>query len=277
MLPTGRSSYPFPDPRGAGRQVTVQAYRPAAYTAESPILVVAHGRARNGADYRDYFVPESDRRGFLVVAPEFPEALYPNPYAYNYGNMCDANGKILPRGEWLFPVLEAVFRDARERAGSKRDRFFLFGHSAGSQLVHRMATFGWLDSIERAVAANAGSYTLPVHGEQFPFGLDGAPEVGEDGIRRLFSRPIIVQLGSADIDPNDPHLPREPGAMRQGPYRFARGRNYFDTARREAERLGVRLAWRLSIVPGVAHSGQNMAPHATKELFGEALAGATTR
>jgi hypothetical protein len=56
--------------------------------------------------------------------------------------------------------------------------------------------------------------------------------------------------------------------MRQGPYRFARGRNYFETARREAERLGVPLAWRLSIVPGVAHSGQNMAPHAARELFG---------
>jgi len=277
MLPTGRSSYPFPDPRGGDRHLTVHIHRPAAYSPASPILLVAHGRARNGADYRDYFVAESERRGFLVVAPEFAEAQYPNPYAYNYGNLCEASGKILPRGEWLFPVLEAVFRDARERAGSRRDRFFLFGHSAGSQLVHRLATFGWLDSIERAVAANAGSYTLPVRGEAFPFGLDGGPATSDDDLRRLFARPIIVQLGANDVDPNDAHLPREPGAMRQGPYRFARGRNYFETARREAERLGVRLAWRLSIVPGVAHSGQNMAPHATKELFGEALAGATTR
>jgi hypothetical protein len=181
--------------------------------------------------------------------------------------MCDANGSILPRGEWLFPVLDAVFRGICERTGSIRDRFFLFGHSAGSQLVHRLATFGWLDSIERAVAANAGSYTLPIHGEAFPFGLDGAPASDADVVR-LFSRPIIVQLGDSDVDPDDAHLPREPGAMRQGPYRFARGRNYFETARREAERLGVPLAWRLSIVPGVAHSGQNMAPHAARELFG---------
>jgi poly(3-hydroxybutyrate) depolymerase len=267
MLPSGRSSYPFPDPRGGGRTVTVHTHRPAGYGPDSPILMVVHGRARNGADYRDYFVPESDRRGFLVVAPEFDEAQYPNPYAYNYGNMVDANGNMQPRGEWLFPVLDAVFRDVRQRVGSRRDRFFLFGHSAGSQLVHRMATFGWLDSIERAVAANAGSYTLPVHGEAFPFGLDGSPASEED-LRRLFSRPIIVQLGDSDVDPNDTHLPREPGAMRQGPYRFARGRHYFATAQREAERLGVPLAWHLAIVPGVAHSGQNMAPHAARELFG---------
>jgi poly(3-hydroxybutyrate) depolymerase len=267
MLPAGRSSHSFADPRGGDRTVIVHTYRPAGYGPESPILMVVHGRARNGADYRDYFVPESDRRGFLVIAPEFPEADYPNPYAYNYGNMCDASGKILPRDEWLFPVLEGVFRDVRERAGSRRDRFFVFGHSAGSQLVHRMATFGWLDSIERAVAANAGSYTLPVHGEAFPFGLDGSPARDED-VRRLFSLPLVVQLGDSDTDPNHAHLPREPGAMRQGPYRFARGRHYFETARREAERLGVPFAWRLSIVPGVAHSGGEMAPFAARELLG---------
>ena len=265
MLPAGRSSYPFPDPRGGGRRLTIHTYRPADFNADRPILMVVHGRARNGTDYRDYFVPDAERRGFLVVAPEFDEAQYPNPYAYNYGNMCDASGRILPRDQWLFPVLEAAFRDVRSRAGSRPERFFVFGHSAGSQLVHRMATFGWLDTVERAVAANAGSYTLPVHGEAFPFGLDGTPATDDD-LRRLFSRPIIVQLGDSDVDPNDTHLPREPGAMRQGPHRYARGRNYFDTARREAERLGVPLAWRLAIVPGVAHSGQNMAPHAAREL-----------
>jgi poly(3-hydroxybutyrate) depolymerase len=266
MLPPGSSSYPFPDPRGGGRRITVHAHRPASFTADSPILMVMHGRGRNGDDYRDYFVPDSDRRGFLVAAPEFSEADYPHPEAYNYAAMCDAKGAPAPREQWLFPVLEAVFRDVRERAGSRRDRFSLFGHSAGSQLVHRLATFGWLGSIERAVAANAGSYTLPVRGRAFPFGLDGTA-VSDDDLRQFFARPLVIQLGEADIDPNDEHLPREPGAMRQGPHRFARGLHYFETAQREATRLGVRLAWRLSTVPGVAHSGQLMAPFAARALF----------
>ncbi|MGZ5049155.1 MAG: hypothetical protein ACXWHB_11925 [Usitatibacter sp.] len=267
-IPAGSSSYTFADPRpGPARTITVHTHRPASFTADSPILMVMHGRARNGDEYRDFFVPDSDRRGFLVVAPTFPEAQYPNPYAYNYAHMCDAEGRMLPREGWLFPVLEAVFRDARSRAGSKREKFFLFGHSAGSQLVHRLATFGWLDTIERAVAANAGSYTLPVRGEAFPFGLDGVA-VSDDDLRALFSRPIIVQLGDADTNVDDEHLPREPGALAQGPHRFARGHNYFAVATREAKRLGVGLKWTLSIVPGVAHSGQNMAPFAARELFG---------
>ena len=56
--------------------------------------------------------------------------------------------------------------------------------------------------------------------------------------------------------------------MRQGPYRFARGKHYFETAQRESTRLGVPLKWRLAIAPGVAHSGKDMAPFAAREIFG---------
>lgn len=263
----GSSAYAFADPRpGPRREITVNVHRPASFTPDSPLLMVMHGRNRNGDEYRDFFVPDSERRGFLVFAPTFPEARYTHE-EYNYANMVDARGAMLPRAGWLFPVLDAVFRDVRERAGSRRDKFFVFGHSAGSQLVHRMATFGWIESIERAIAANAGSYTLPLRGEAFPFGLDGVP-VTDDDLRKLFSRPLTIQLGDADVDPDHRHLPREPGAMRQGPYRFARGQHYFQTAQRESARLGVALKWRLAIAPGIAHSGQNMAPFAARELFG---------
>jgi poly(3-hydroxybutyrate) depolymerase len=257
-IPPGSSSYPLGD-------VTVFVHRPASYRAENPILMVAHGRKRNGDEYRDFFAAESEARGFLVVAPAFSEKHYAGVEAYNYGRVIDRDGKLLPRERWIFPKLAAIFDDVRARAGSTRERFFLFGHSAGSQLVHRMATVHWIDAIESAVAANAGSYTMPVRGIPFPFGLDGVP-ITDDELRKLFSRPLIVLLGDADIDPQDEHLPREPESMRQGAFRFARGKNYFETAKREAHRLGVPLAWRLAIAPGVAHSGQNMAPFAVKEL-----------
>ncbi len=227
--------------------------------------MVLHGRRRNREDYRDYFVEESERHGFLLIAPEFPQPQYSHPHGYNYGDMIDASGAIRPREQWLFPVIESVFHDARARMGFVRERFFLFGHSAGSQLVHRLATFGWLDSIERAVAANAGSYTMPIRGERFPFGVDGVA-VTDDDLRKLFSRPLVVLLGDQDTDVNEADLPREPEAMRQGPHRFARGQRYFETAKREAARVGVPLAWRLAVAPGVAHSGRNMAPFAVREL-----------
>ena len=257
--------YAFRDPRGAGREITVHVHRPPGFTPESPILMVMHGRARNGADYCGYFAAESDRRGFLVVAPEFAEAHYPHPHAYNFGNMCGLDATPRPRDEWLFPVLADVLDDVRARVGSRREKFFLVGHSAGGQLVHRLATFGWLPAIEHAIAANSGSYTLPTRAERFPFGLNGVA-IGDDELRTLFARPLTIQLGDADVDPNDEHLPREAGALAQGPHRFARGHRYLEVARREADRLGVPLAWRLAIAPGVAHSGQDMAPFAVREL-----------
>jgi hypothetical protein len=91
-------------------------------------------------------------------------------------------------------------------------------------------------------------------------------DVSDDDLRKLFSRPLLVLLGDRDVDPNDPHLPKEPEAMRQGPYRFARGRRYFEIAQGEAKRLGAPFNWRLAIAPGVAHSGKDMAPFAVRQL-----------
>jgi poly(3-hydroxybutyrate) depolymerase len=257
----------FTDPRpGPKRQITVHAYRPAFFSAHSPIVVVMAGRKRNAAEYLEYWKADAERRGFLVVVPEFTEAQYPHPHEYSYGAMRDADGGIKPREEWLFPVIEAIFRDARSRAGSMRERYILFGHSAGAQLVHRLVTFAWSPSIERAVAANSGSYAMPVRMEDVPFGLGGLPYTDSD-VHSLLSRPMIVHLGDQDTDPNDAHLPREPAAMRQGPHRFARGLHYMETASRVAGRLGVPLAWRLVIAADIAHSGQLMVPLAARELF----------
>jgi poly(3-hydroxybutyrate) depolymerase len=245
--------------------ITVHTYRPASFTPESRIVVVMHGRRRNGAEYRDFWIAESERQGFLVVTPEFSEARYPHPHRYNYAGMVRADGALAPRNEWLFPMIDEVFRDAVARTGSKRGQYAIFGHSAGAQFVHRFVTFAWSPLIERAVAANAGSYTMPQFGEEFPFGLGGLTDLEVDR-RALFSRPLVVLLGDRDIDPGDEHLPREPGAMRQGPHRFARGNRYMEVARQEAERIGSPLAWRLAVVPGVAHSGREMSPFAAREL-----------
>jgi CubicO group peptidase (beta-lactamase class C family)/poly(3-hydroxybutyrate) depolymerase len=266
-VPAGAGFHAFADPRpGPRREITVFTYRPASFTPESPILIVMHGRNRNGADYRDWWIAEAKRRGFLVAVPQFSEDQYAHPHEYNYGAMIRPDGSPRPRDEWLFPVVDAVFEDLLRRTGSKRERYFLFGHSAGAQLVHRLATFAWSPRIERAVSANAGSYTLPLAGEAFPFGTGGTP-AGDGELRTLLSRPLLVLLGDQDKDPDHYQLPREPGAMKQGPHRLARGRNYMETARREAERLGVPLAWQVATAPGVAHSAEGMAPFAARHLF----------
>lgn len=267
-IPAGAGAFTLCDPRpGPRREITVFTYRPASYRPESPILIVMHGRNRNGVDYRNWFGAEAERCGFLVAAPEFPEAAYEHPWEYNYGAMIRADGTWRPRGEWVVNAVEAVFDEVVRRSGSTRKGYSLFGHSAGGQLVHRMATLSWPARLERAVSANAGSYTMPTREERFPFGLLGTP-VDDAALKVLFARDLLVLLGDADNDPHHYQLPTEPEAMRQGPHRFARGQRYMEVARREAARLGVPLAWAMAIAPGVAHFAELMAPHAARELFG---------
>jgi hypothetical protein len=267
-LPLGSSHYNIADPRpGPLREITVHTYRPASHTRSSPIVMVIAGRKRNADQYRDSWIADADRRGLLIVAPEFNEAQYAHPYTYNYGAMCGADGRFTPPGQWVFPVIDGIFHDARQRAQSTRERYFLFGHSAGAQLVHRLVMFGGALSYEKAVAGNAGSYTLPVMGEDFPFGLNNAPVDGDEALRSMFAKPLVIHLGDRDVDPNDDQLPREPAAMRQGPHRFARGHHFLEVARREAQRIGAPLAWRSEVVPGVAHSGFQMAPFAARAFF----------
>lgn len=267
-LPIGSSEFVLIDPRpGPRREITVFAHKPANWAPDSPVLIVMHGRARNGRAYREGWVSESEARGCLVAVPEFSEAHYPTNHEYNYGDMITPEGEHRPRELWAFGLVDQVFDALREHSGTRRDCFFLFGHSAGGQIVHRLMTFSPLARVERAVAANPGSYTLPVFDEAFPFGLGGTA-ITEAERRELFTRPITILLGDADNDPNHYQLPKEPGAMRQGPHRFARGLHYFALACREAEAAGVTLAWKLRIAPGVAHSNPDIAPYAAQEFFG---------
>ena len=269
----GPDSFELPDPRpGPKREIQVFTYRPAAFTPASPILLVMHGRNRNGEEYRDWFGAEAERHGFLAVAPNFTEAQYAHPYEYNYGAMIDPGGTWRPREEWIDAVVEAVFDEVVRRTGSARKGYAIFGHSAGGQLVHRMATLAWPARLERAVSANAGSYTMPTAEVRYPFGVGGSP-VGDAQLRRLFARDLLVLLGDADNDPDHHQLPKEPEAMRQGPHRFARGQRYMEVARREAKRLGVPLEWKVAVAPGVAHSAEHMAPHACLHLFGPSSSG----
>jgi poly(3-hydroxybutyrate) depolymerase len=258
----------FMDPRaGAKRIIPLWIHRPHDHKPDDRMVVVMHGLSRNADAYRDGWTPHADRHRLLIVAPEFSASSFPEAHDYNYGHMITADGNLLPREQWLFPLIDGIVDVVADHFGLTRRSYALFGHSAGGQLVHRLATFAWSDRIECAISANAGSYTMPDFKTAFPFGLGGTAYTESDLIT-LLSRPLAVLLGEADCDPNHHNLPRQPEAMLQGPHRFARGQAYFEAGRRASERLGVRFAWRLATAPGIAHSHAGMAPYAARIVTG---------
>ncbi len=257
----GSGQYVYEDPAAnTGASIRIWYHQPNGFTAASPIVFVMHGMGRNADDYRDNWVSSADTHGFLVITPEFDMEQFPDDWPYSLGNLAhDEDGAVVlnPKKNWSLPVIDRIFEQVRDLTGTSRETFSLFGHSAGGQFVHRYMTFADSGAVDTAVAANPGFYTLPVQDEPFPYGLGGVDSL-KTALTAYFARPMVILLGEADTL-QTPNLRQTPEAMRQGPHRFARGRNYFETARREAERLGVPFNWRIETVPGVGHSNGELA------------------
>lgn len=263
-LDVGRDRFMFTD--WPGPPVRVFTYKPEGFSPTTPVVFILHGTRRNADVYRDQWAPLAEDNGFLVVAPEFIRTDFPQSFGYNLGNVYTRDGALLPRERWAFTLIEGMFDRVKALTGSIRPTYSLYGHSAGSQFVHRFLYYMPQARVQRAVAANAGWYTLPSYDEDFPYGLKGTG-LPPEYLGATLSRPLVVLLGEDDDNPNSANLRRTPEAMRQGRHRLARGKRFFELARQQAERLAVPFNWHLDTVPDVGHNNARMAPAAVAYLL----------
>lgn len=264
-LPTGKGNFLHTAAIDeSGKPVTVWYYKPATLGANKKVLFVMHDADRHGESYRDHWVPYAEKYNFLLVVPEFAEKHFSTD-EYEFGNIAD------PRQErWSFWVIEQVFDQLRQREASVAGKYYLFGHSAGAQFVHRFMLFMPAPRVQIAFAANAGAYTMPVYPDwlqpSFPMTLDKTL-VSEQRLAAAFSRRLVLMLGEQDIDENSAGLPRSAEALEQGKNRFERGRKFFQLAQRQAAAQNTALNWKLVTVPNVGHSHAGMAKAALGYLF----------
>ena len=274
LVRTGVNAIPYTDPGNPDRPLVLNTYRPASYTATQPVVFVQHGMLRNGDAYRDFWIPAADRHGLLIVAPTFSNEAYKGPESYNNGLVRDGDGKVRPRAQWAYTVLARLWERLRSEGVTARSKVHLYGHSAGGQYVHRLLSTQAHGFIEMAVAGNPGWYTLPTLERPFPEGLGGLG-LDEGYVRRLLGFPLLILAGDKDIATDDPNLPSNEEALRQGPHRFARAHHYFEFGRKEAARLSQPFAWTLQIVPGIGHDGEAMSAVAASIWFGDGMPDAT--
>ena len=241
--------------------------RPVNLGTDRPVVFVLHGVRRNAEEYREQWYDLAEAHRFLLVVPEFSDANFPEAEGYNYGNVYGPDGNMQPRSVWAFEAIEPIFDEIRRRYGMTAEGYALYGHSAGAQFVHRFLFHVPEARVTRAVAANAGWYTMPDPEIAFPYGLQGSA-VGPDRLRQALQSPLTVLLGEEDIDPEHPSLRRSPEALAQGPHRYARGQAFYAAGRAQAQRLGVPFGWRLATVPGADHDNRKMAPAAVPYLLG---------
>jgi poly(3-hydroxybutyrate) depolymerase len=245
------------DPAFPDRTLLLHGARPQRYSQMTPVLFVHHGVGRNGAAYRDYWMRVVDEAGILAIAIEFPEESFPEYLWYHFGNLHDAAGTPNPREQWTYGIDDRLFAALRDQGLTGRQRYGLFGHSAGGQFVHRMLSFGFRERIAVAVSANAGTYAMPDLQIPWPFGL-GETGLDPDALRQLLEFPITVMTGTADTKTTGRFFPKGPRSMRQGGTRHERGHNYVRAGHAAAETFRTRCAWTVIDVPDVGHDGERM-------------------
>jgi hypothetical protein len=247
-----------------GPPLDVRLYVPDDVAPDTPVVIVIHGWSRDVERYFDDWRVLGKQHGFIVVVPHFPVEDFPGSNEFNLGHVFDgATGELRPADTWTFAAIEPLFQDVVARIGGRQTDYTLFGHSAGSQFVHRFLYYMPAASVKRIIPANAGWYTLPDFDVAYPYGLGGAG-VSEPQLVAALGKDVVLMLGREDIDRNDPDLRKTPEADQQGPNRFARGLTMFERAKTVAESLGTEFGWRLVIVDDAAHVNAQMAERAAE-------------
>ena len=223
-------------------------YKPKRFTADRPILFFMHG-----ADRKVENIPKEAAKGLeeyniLLILPEYSEQLFPKIEAYQYGNV-----RTKPKELWTYYVNDRIFKFVRRITGSQQEKYYIWGNSAGAQFVHRQLIVGAYEFIEKAFASIAGVYTMPARGtDPYPYSLKGLDLTDED-LKRLFSLDFFILLGEEDVA-QDAYFLKTKAAMRQGENRLQRGKNFYATAKKEAQRLNSKLKWQLMTIPGCGHN-----------------------
>ena len=253
----GRSEFMFDG--WAGPPISTRLFVPDGVSPNTPIVVVIHGWSRDVERYFADWSALGEEYGFVVLVPYFPVKDFPGANEFNLGHVFDAeNGARRPEAEWTFSAIEPLFDQVVAMLGSNQDEYTLYGHSAGSQFVHRYLYYKPDARVKQHLAANAGWYTLPDFNTEYPYGLEEAG-LAKKALVAALGKHAVLLLGREDTDYNDPDLRKTPEANQQGLNRFSRGLNMYDVAKDSAEQLGVSFNWQLVIVDDAGHVNAQMA------------------
>ncbi len=248
------------------RSIKVWTYKPENWKNNDRIIFVMHGGGRNADDYLDAWKNIAEEQNILVLAPEFA-----NKFAkyttndYQEGNLFTFFGTSNPKDEWAYTVIENIFDHVKETNDITNQNYDLFGHSAGGQFVHRMILLMPEARINKAIAANAGFYTLPIKDLEYPYGLERT-YISSNSLQKSFEKKLIVLLGENDNDPSLGTFRETELAMQQGEHRLARGSYFFKTAFNLADKESWDFNWKIDTVQDVGHNYSEMSKQAVKYL-----------
>jgi pimeloyl-ACP methyl ester carboxylesterase len=245
-----------------GPDVPVRLYVPDDARPDTKIVIVMHGASRDAPRYYRDWKALGEKLGLIVVVPTFSQNKFKGSARYNLGHVFDPDtGERRVEEKWTFSAIEPLFDEVRRRVAGEQPDYVLYGHSAGSQFVHRFAYYKPDARVSRYVAANAGWYTLPVSDFDYPYGMSGSG-IEESALSGIFAKPVIILLGKDDTEEDSGNLRNTTEARQQGPHRLARGLTMYRVAKARAEELGLPFNWQVFVIKGADHNNAKMTPAA---------------
>jgi hypothetical protein len=262
VLAPGAGSFTFMNPKTL-KDIVIHYVKAENYDPRNPVVLLFHGVFRNPDVYRDGWIELANEYGLFVMAPLFSEENFPGTQGYNLGNIFDqespSNGSELnDERNWSYHIPGVVFDFIRAAGDTTADGYLAFGHSAGSQFLHRKIALAPDPRLLLAVAANAGWYTLPSLEKRWPYGL-GNTGVGVKSLKAVLATNLIVLLGDEDTDPRHSNLRHTAEADAQGKNRFERGRYFYRLGKALGKQHAFHFNWRMEVVEGVGHENAKMA------------------
>lgn len=265
-------------------------HKPQNFSDTSRILLVIPGTGRDGDEYRDAWVENAEKYNVLILSPMFEEEKYPFEDYHLCGLIKNVNleqaieyveGTNQARlnddafsfeintnnQELIFNRLDKMFDLVVEAEKSKQKNYDIFGHSAGGQILHRMAILHNNLKVNKIIAANSGFYTLPDNETPLPFGTGGLHLTSTE-FTKSFSNKLTIMVGALDNENETKGtLLRSSIVDKQGTHRLARANYFFNFSQSKAKELEADFNWKIKIIPGVGHDSKLVGNAAAKLLY----------
>jgi len=274
------------------KSIDVFYHKPAGFNENSPILLVLPGAGRNADDYRDSWIKSSEKYNALILSPSYKEKDY-DFAGYHLGGIVKnlkflkAPGKkkynnrtvlTLEDGDirydtnydsdsFIFKDLDRIFDHAVASLGTKQSQYDIFGHSAGGQIAHRLAVFNPNSKVNRILASNSGSYTVPSFDAKLPFGTQDAL-LSKSHLTAAFEEKLVLFIGEKDnAFGTGGILLHSPAVNFQGLHRLSRAQYFYKTSKDMATELDAKFNWQLEIIPNIGHNYRLMGQAAATYLY----------
>jgi len=272
IIPKGFGYFSFQnDSIYYGKPILVYTYVPSSVRPNSKILILIHGAERRVQKFQAEWQEVADKYNVILVSPYFSLKQFPHEFDFQHGNVIDSdiiNGtfELNEENKWAFSFIEPIFRKVKLSLKNKNNTYFLYGHSAGGQFVHRFLLFKPDAKVEKVIFSNSGWYTRPYRKQKYPYGLEDT-DVSSADIAKAFAKNVTILLGADDTDKYHFQLKRNKTVDERGLNRFERGTNYFNFCKQTADSMKTPFNWKLSTAPGIEHRNDMMAYFAGELFF----------